>query len=99
MYRLIHRGEMDTVSALQIRNHLGEILDRLEKTREPVLVSKGRSVRAVLITPEDFERRFLDRQVEERRSELLKRIREMRRPAVGSRSSLELLRGLRGYAT
>jgi PHD/YefM family antitoxin component YafN of YafNO toxin-antitoxin module len=88
---------MDTANALDIRNHLGEILDRLEKTGEPVLVSKGRQVRAVLITPEDFRRRFLDKQTEERRVELLDRIRSMRRPSTASRSSLDLLRELRGY--
>jgi PHD/YefM family antitoxin component YafN of YafNO toxin-antitoxin module len=90
---------VNTVNALQIRNHLGEVLDRLDRTREPVLVSKGRSVRAVLITPEDFQRRFLDRQVEERRRELLDRIKGMRRPATTTRSTLEVLRELRGYGT
>lgn len=88
---------MDTVNALEVRNRLGEVLDRLEKTGEPVLVSKGRRVRAVLITPEDFQRRFLDRQVEERRIELLDRIRAMRRPSISPRSSLDHLRELRGY--
>ena len=90
---------MSGVNALEIRNHLGEILDRLEKTGEPVLVSKGRRVRAVLITPEDYEKRFLDRQVEERRLELLARIREMRRPPTTARQSLDVLRELRGYPT
>ena len=33
---------MKTVNALKIRNNLGEILDLLEKTKEPILVSKGR---------------------------------------------------------
>ena len=44
-------GTMKTVNALKIRNNLGEILDLLEKTKEPILVSKGREIRAVLITP------------------------------------------------
>ena len=90
---------MSTVNALEIRNHLGEVLDRLEKTGEPVLVSKGRRIRAVLITPEDYEKRFLDRQVEERRIELLARIKEMRRPPTMPRQSLDVLRELRGYPT
>ena len=33
---------MKTVNALQIRNHLGQVLQELEETKEPVLVSKGR---------------------------------------------------------
>jgi prevent-host-death family protein len=87
---------MDTVNALEVRNRLGEVLDRLERTGEPVLVSKGRRVRAVLITPEDFQRRFLDRQVEERRTQLLDQIRASRRPSISPLSSLDLLRELRG---
>jgi PHD/YefM family antitoxin component YafN of YafNO toxin-antitoxin module len=50
------------------------VLDRLESTGEPILVSKGRRVRAVLITPQDFERRFLHKQAEEKRRELIDRI-------------------------
>ncbi|RLB39499.1 MAG: hypothetical protein DRH12_11390, partial [Deltaproteobacteria bacterium] len=49
---------MEEVNALKVRNNLGEILDRLEKTGQPIYISKGRKIRAVLVTPEDFERRF-----------------------------------------
>ena len=53
---------MRTVNALEVRNRLGALLDDLERTGEPVIVSKGRRPRAVLISVEDFQRRFLDRQ-------------------------------------
>ena len=89
---------VDTVNALEIRNHLGKVLDRLEKTGEPVLVSKGRQIRAVLISPEDYRRRFLDRQVEERRRALVERIESMRRPSTAAQPSVKLLRALRGYS-
>ena len=56
---------MEEVNALQIRNNLGEILERLNDKDEPILISKGRKIRAVLVTPEQFEKRFLDWQVEE----------------------------------
>ena len=56
---------MEEVNALKIRNNLGEILDRLNDKGEPIFISKGRKVRAVLVTPEQFEKRFLDWQVEE----------------------------------
>ncbi len=88
---------MTTVNALEIRNRLGGVLDRLEETGEPILVSKGRRIRAVLITPEDFQRRFLDRQTQERRRELLEKIHSYRDHAQGERSSLDVLRELRGY--
>ncbi len=53
---------MEEVNALQIRNNLGEILDWLNDKGEPILISKGRKIRVVLVTPEQFEKRFLDRQ-------------------------------------
>ncbi len=46
---------MEEVNALKIRNNLGEILDRLNDKGEPILISKGRKIRAVLVTPEQFE--------------------------------------------
>lgn len=88
---------MKNVNALKVRNQLGEILDGLEETGEPVLISKGRRVRAVLITPEQFERRFLDYQVEEKKQELMERIASLRDRRIGEKESLEVLRELRGY--
>jgi len=88
---------MKNVNALKVRNQLGEILDGLEETGEPVLISKGRRVRAVLITPEQFERRFLDYQVEEKKQKLMERIASLRDRRIGEKESLEVLRELRGY--
>ena len=87
---------MHMVNALKIRNHLGEVLDLLEKEGGPILVSKGRRIRAVLITPEDFRTRFVDRQAEEERRRLMERIEEVRAPRVGDAPSLDVLRELRG---
>jgi len=87
---------MRTVNALEIRNRLGALLDDLERTGEPVIVSKGRRARAVLISMEDFQRRFVDKQTEERRAAMLERVRAARAPRVGSDESLTVLRGLRG---
>ena len=88
---------MKNVNALKVRNQLGEILDGLEETGEPVLISKGRKVRAVLITPEQFERRFLDMQAEEKKGLLLQTIKETRKKKLGRKNSLTVLRNLRGY--
>ena len=88
---------MEKVNALKIRNNLGEILDRLQKTGEPILVSKGRKVRAVLVTPEQFERRFLDWQTREEKQKFLENARGLRKKRMGKMSSLEALRRLRGY--
>ena len=90
---------MKTVNALKIRNNLGEVLDMLDKTGEPILISKGRQVRAILITPEQFQKRFLDYQAEEQKKQLLKAIENMKDVGMDTKSSLDVLRELRGYGT
>ena len=87
---------MKTVNALKIRNHLGEVLDLLERTQEPILVSKGRKIRAALITPEQFKKRFLDFQSAEEQKKLLDKINELAEPGKNTLNSLEILRELRG---
>jgi PHD/YefM family antitoxin component YafN of YafNO toxin-antitoxin module len=88
---------METVNALKIRNNLGEILDRLNETGEPIMVSKGRKLRAVLVTPEDFEKRFLDYKIKENKQRLLKTLVALRKNKKEPMESIELLRQLRGY--
>ncbi|MGA1840754.1 MAG: type II toxin-antitoxin system Phd/YefM family antitoxin [bacterium] len=89
---------MKTVNALKVRNNLGEILDTLTKTKEPILLSKGREIRAVLITPEQFKERFLDFQAEEQKKELFKRIKDLRLKSKNAEKSIDILRELRGYS-
>jgi len=88
---------MKTVNALKIRNNLGEILDALTETGEPVLVSKGRKIKAVLITPEQFKKRFLDYQAEERKRQLLGTIESLKANSIETKDSVEVIRELRGY--
>jgi len=88
---------MEEVNALKIRNNLGEILDRLSDKGEPILVSKGRKVRAVLVTPEQFETRFLDWKIKEEKEQLLDAIVGLRGKRGKGPDSLSILRQLRGY--
>ncbi len=88
---------MKTVNALKIRNHLGEVLKELNKTGKPILVSKGRKIQAVLITPEQFKKRFLDYQAEEEKKRVLDTIKGSRAKRRGAKDSVEVLRELRGY--
>jgi PHD/YefM family antitoxin component YafN of YafNO toxin-antitoxin module len=88
---------MKTINALTIRNSLGKVLQELEETREPVLVSKGRKVRAALISIEDFQTRFIDKQAEAEKEQWMKKLDELRAPRVDSLTSLDALRHLRGY--
>jgi PHD/YefM family antitoxin component YafN of YafNO toxin-antitoxin module len=87
---------MKTVNALTIRNKFGEVLSYLEESGEPVLVTKGKKLRAALVPIEDFKTRFLDKQAEEEREKLLSRIHNAREPARENIDSLEALRQLRG---
>ena len=88
---------MERVNALKLRNHLGEILDRLSTSGDPILISKGRKIRAVLVTPEDFEKRFLDVRAREEKEQLLQLFKSLRKRKKESIQSLEVLRQLRGY--
>jgi PHD/YefM family antitoxin component YafN of YafNO toxin-antitoxin module len=88
---------MKTINALALRNNLGRVLDSLAESGEPVLVSKGRIIKAVLITPEDFKRRFVDLQSEDEKKKLLATIERLRSPNISGKDSLEVLRELRGY--
>lgn len=88
---------MEEVNALKMRNNLGEILDRLNATGEPILVSKGRKLCAVLVTPEDFEKRFLDYRVKEDKKRLLNTMYALRKKKKEPMDSIKLLRQLRGY--
>ncbi|HVP18414.1 MAG TPA: type II toxin-antitoxin system Phd/YefM family antitoxin [Spirochaetia bacterium] len=88
---------MKTVNALKLRNNLGKVLEELQETKEPVLVSKGGKVQAALITIEDFQKRFIEKQAEEEKERWLRRLEELRAPRLGSVSSLDALRELRGY--
>ena len=87
---------MKTVNALTIRNKFGEVLSYLEESGEPVLVTKGKKLRAALVPIEDFKIRFLDKQAEEEREKLLSRIHNAREPSRENTDSLEALRQLRG---
>lgn len=88
---------MEEVNALKIRNQLGEVLDRLDATGEPILISKGRKLRAVLVSPKDFEERFLDYRVKEDKKRLLDQLRALKRKKTAPVESIDLLRRLRGY--
>jgi PHD/YefM family antitoxin component YafN of YafNO toxin-antitoxin module len=88
---------MEEVNALTIRNNLGKILDRLNKSGEPILISKNRKIRAVLVTPEQFERRFLDWQAQDERRRFLAAMKQLKKSRKGNITTLAVLRKLRGY--
>lgn len=88
---------MNTVNALKIRQNLGQVLDLLD-AEGPVLIEKNRQPRAVLISIEDYQRKFAREEQIRRRQEARKRIdaiREAAGPWEGEKSIVETIRELR----
>jgi len=81
------------VTALELRNRLGRILDRMDRDQQPVIIEKGRKPRAVLVPLALYRERFLDLQEKALRDELVREIRESAPPAI--RDTVAELRRLR----
>lgn len=86
---------MKSVNASKVRQSLGHVLRALEKGGRPVLVLRGKTPAAVLISLRDFQERFADSDADEKRRDVVAHIKALRfsRPPKGT--TLELLRELR----
>jgi antitoxin (DNA-binding transcriptional repressor) of toxin-antitoxin stability system len=81
------------INALQLRQSLGRILDRLKQEDEPIIIEKGREPVAVLISLRLFRERFVDFREEQKRRQLLEQFRQSAAtPAVDSLKALRELR-------
>jgi prevent-host-death family protein len=88
---------METANALELRRALGKVLRKLERDGKPILIEKGRKPSAVLISLRDYHERFVDAVASEERERLAAEIVALRRRVRRSRrTSLQLLRELRG---
>ncbi|MGB0679716.1 MAG: type II toxin-antitoxin system Phd/YefM family antitoxin [Polyangiales bacterium] len=86
---------MDSVNALTLRQSLGAVLQRLREGGAPVLIHKGRQPAAVLISLEDYQKRFVDREADAKRQQVAARIAAARLHMVGDEDSTAVLRALR----
>lgn len=86
---------MKSVNAVELRQALGKILRSLERGGKPVLVERRGEPAAVLISLEDYRERFVDRTADEQRSEVVRRIRDMKLSGPRRKTTLDLLRELR----
>jgi prevent-host-death family protein len=93
---MCHSGVMEKVNALQLRQSLGRVLERLRKTGQPILLEKDRKPAAVLISLEDYRKRFVDVEADRLRNEVIERIKHAELRTPKGVSSLDLLRELRG---
>jgi len=86
---------MKSVDALGLRQSLGRVLKSLERDGAPVLVQRRNRPAAVLISLRDYQERFADRDADERRREIVERIKTLRVGRPTTRTTLEMLRKLR----
>lgn len=86
---------MKKVNALELRQSLGQVLRSLENGGEPILVERQRRPAAVLISLDDYRKRFADRDADEQRKEIVERIKQMKFKAPKGRTLLDLLRDIR----
>jgi len=67
---------------LELRNRLGEVLERLDREQTPIIIEKGRKPRAVLIPLQLYRERFVDLQEKELRERLVEEFRDDPVPAL-----------------
>ena len=87
---------MEKVNALQLRQALGRVLRRLEKTGGPILLEKDRKPAAVIISLEEYRKRFVDVEADALRREVVDRIKAAQLTMPKGRSSLDVIREVRG---
>lgn len=87
---------MDKVNAVQLRQSLGAVLKRLAKNGRPILLEKDRRPAAVIISLEDYRKRFVDVEADRLRGEMVERIKQAQLRMPAGRSSLDVLREVRG---
>jgi len=87
---------MERVNALQLRQSLGRVLQRLKRTGRPILLEKDRKPAAVLISLEDYRTRFVDVEADRLRVEMVERIKQAGLRTPKGVTSLDLLREVRG---
>lgn len=86
---------MQKANALQLRQNLGAIIERLVKTQEPILLEKDRVPVGVIISIEDYKKRFVDLDADIARKKIVAEIKAAQIALPKNTSSLDLIRSLR----
>jgi PHD/YefM family antitoxin component YafN of YafNO toxin-antitoxin module len=90
---------MKSVDALTLRQSLGRVLRQLERGGEPILVERRRQAAAVLISLRDYRERFVDREADAQRRDVVARVKALRFGTKQGRTTLDLLRDIRAGRT
>jgi prevent-host-death family protein len=84
-----------SVNALSLRQSLGKVLKQLAKGGHPVIVEQRGRPAAALISLDDYEKRFVDQVADEKRREVVARIRALKFEPKPGQTTLDVLRELR----
>ncbi len=87
---------MKKINALELRQSLGKVLAALEKTGEPILLERGRRPIGVIVSLQDFQERFVEKSASAARQKLFDEIDRLATSSRDRRSTVEILRELRG---
>ncbi len=83
---------MKIVNALKLRQQLGSVLRSLQESGRPILIERNSKPTAVLISLDDYQKRFVDREADEKRKEMVEVILKTRLRLPAGKSTLDLLR-------
>lgn len=86
---------MIKANALTLRQNLGNILRQLKKTGKPILIEKNREAAAVLITLDDYQKRFVDIEADEHRQNLIATIKAAQIKLKAGQTTQSLIDDLR----
>ena len=78
-----------------MRQNLGKVLKKLGTIGKPVLVEKNRKPAAVLISLEDYHKRFVDAEADHQREELVQNIKTAQIRLPKGKTSLDIIREIR----
>ena len=82
---------MKSVNALKLRQQLGSVIRSLQETGKPILIERNSRPAAVLISIEDYKKRFVDREADEKRKEMVELLLRTRLRLPADTTSLDLL--------
>ena len=86
---------MQKTNAVKLRQNMGAIVQQLQASGEPILLEKDRKPVAVLISIDDYKKRFVDVDADILRREMIMEIKKARIKLPPETSSLDLIRELR----
>jgi prevent-host-death family protein len=86
---------MKSTNALKMRQNLGRVLDALYVEGEPISVERRGKPVAVLITWEEYKKRFVDQEADKERKKIVENILASNLKAKKSQKTLDILHAAR----